>query len=500
MGKGGLCGFLAAVCLVSLLTGCHGGSDLSTPPSADLSTDTPVADTGTGLQSMALAYSKEDTLNPFATKTEANLQLATLLYDSLTVLDDAFQPVNSLAAKVERKDATHLVVTLKKNAKFSNGKKVSPGDVVASFRQAKASANYKVLLSNVTAAVADNNKKTVTFALTAADPGAEACLSFPVIKESTLTSEKGKAPIGGGLYKLESDEDGARLTYNKYSGLQTGFNTVELHHLPNTDTMHYGLSSGSITYYFNDLGEGDIPRLSGAGKAVDMNALVYLGANSVRKTTGNTAVRLALSASIDRQVLTQTGYSGYGIGSASPLHPAYGPVEELKRPTPNRDLTGAVDALKEAGYEEKTLELELIYPKGNQALVNTAKSVQDQCRGAGVNIKLTPLKYKEYVSRLKAGTYDLYVGEVRLAANMSLAPLLPGGGAGYGVAKNNPAVTAYAAYLAGEKTLEEFLAAFEAELPFIPLCWRCGIASYDRRLSTVTPTGYNVYAGFGEWK
>ena len=49
-------------------------------------------------------------------------------------------------------------------------------------------------------------------------------------------------------------------------------------------------------------------------------------------------------------------------------------------------------------------------------------------------------------------------------------------------------------------TVDGFVQAFNEELPYIPLCWRCGFAAFDRRLSVVTPHGYNPFYGMEQWK
>lgn len=174
----------------------------------------------------------------------------------------------------------------------------------------------------------------------------------------------------------------------------------------------------------------------------------------------------------------------------------------LDIPAPVRDLDGAVTALQKAGYstDKKALTLELLYCTDHAARGTVAELVRSQCEGAGVMVTMVPLAYDDYIARLKKGDFDLYLGEVRLAANMSLRPLLAGGSAGYGGDKKSPAAVAYTAYLAGESALAEFLTAFEADMPFIPLCWRSGFAAYDRRLTTATPVGYDPYYGFADWK
>ena len=111
-----------------------------------------------------------------------------------------------------------------------------------------------------------------------------------------------------------------------------------------------------------------------------------------------------------------------------------------------------------------------------------------------------PLAEADYRKRLAAGQYDLYIGEIRLTADMSLRPLLMGGSASYGISRSGAAAVAYGQYLSGTADLETFSTAFAADLPYIPLCWRHGLAAYDRRLTTVTPSGYDPYSGFAAWQ
>ncbi|MBQ1203972.1 MAG: hypothetical protein IIX61_09300, partial [Loktanella sp.] len=54
--------------------------------------------------------------------------------------------------------------------------------------------------------------------------------------------------------------------------------------------------------------------------------------------------------------------------------------------------------------------------------------------------------------------------------------------------------------LNGEIDLKAFLDAFSEDVPYIPLCWLSGFAAYDRRLTSVTPTGYDAYYGIAAWK
>lgn len=494
-----LCLVLAVICLL-MCTGCGDTPAVSTPPPEDSSTAPVKPDS---LSALALAYSHDDTLDPFATKTEVNLQLAGLLYDSLTVLDAAFEPQLSLAEAITAPDPTHLTVTLRKGAAFSDGSPVRVQDVVASFQQAKASPNYKELLSRVTAAAGDEKKRQVTFSFASPDRHGAACLSFPVVKEGTSTKEKGKAPVGGGAYVYEVADGNARLKANPRYKPTPHFPTVELRHLPNSPALYYAFAGEDITYYFNDLNTGEIPRVTGANKVVDMNALLFVGVNSHHKQLSNPVVRQALSQMLDRPAVVSSVYKEWGVASQLPFHPRWKPVSQLHIPSAVRDLDSGIRGLEAAGCKAGTggvrLELELIYSTDSKDKGAVVQLLRSQLAGGGVTIKPVPLSYKDYMARLKAGKFDLYLGEVRLAANHSLRPLLAGGTAGYGVAHNSPVAAAYDKYQKGEGDLQAFLNVFARELPYIPVCWRSGVASYDRRLTAVTPTGYAPYYGLPAW-
>ena len=59
---------------------------------------------------MRLLYSASDTFNPYTAETDQNRRLCTLLFDSLTRLNNDFEAVNLLAESVEIKDKKVMIV------------------------------------------------------------------------------------------------------------------------------------------------------------------------------------------------------------------------------------------------------------------------------------------------------------------------------------------------------------------------------------------------------
>ena len=505
MGSAGL----AAALLVFCVSGCStipkelltGSSEAPAPVSSEV--PHPAVSTV-----FTLSFSREDTLNPYAAKTRVNLDLATLLYSGLTTLDESFTPQMAAATSVSSGDATHWTAVIREGALFSDGSQVTPADVTASFQLAKGSANYKELVSNIVSAEA-SGKNAVIFTLSSPDPNTAACLTFPILKAGTVTNEAGKAPVGGGPYVYRPGENSYTLEANGRSGKTLSIPSIRLLHLPDDVAMLHGLENGSISFYYSDLSSGDIPRTSHSSIQVPLNYLVFLGVNAGRGDLSSAAVRRALSNAIGRTEIAETAFAGRAQAAVTPFHPLWKPVVEMKGFSTGENLTQAVAELEAAGYNTKSgsapskntkaLTLELIYPTGNDFRKTTAEVLTQQLAKANITLKATALEFSAYKDRLGKGDYDLYLGEIRLTGDMNLRPLLAGGSASYGIQAAGAGAAAYGQYLAGGKTLAEFVETFVQDVPYIPLCWRKGLAAYSRTMSHITPNASDIYYGIESW-
>lgn len=520
------------LCLVSslLLTlffvGCH----TVTPPASDT---TPTDPDGTTVKTLCLAYNREDTLDPFSASTQLNLCLSSLLYEPLLRPGADFAPVLVLAQSAEQTDSTHIAVTLRKGAAFSDGTAVTADDVIFSFNKAKASANYKVALANVQSASA--KRGVITFTLSSADPNGSYNLYFPIIKRSTDTSAAATAAVGSGPYVFNAD--GQKLTANtkNAAGAAAQNKEIQLLSLMVNDAVLQNLENGSIHYMFNDLSDGDIPRTSAKDTAVDLPQLVYLGVNSSRAALAAPAVRQALSAAIDRTALAASSYAGRALPATTPFHPKWKPAVGLSAFSAGSEA-GKVNALLQAAQtvptttaatgaagattaattvattaktkaatsaaetamttSVKDTPLTLLYAGGNRCREALVKALVQQLHQAGFQVTAKPTGFDDYKAQLSAGNYDLYVGEIRLTPSMNLFVFLrAGGAAAFGVNSAGEAAQTYAAYRAGEKTAAEFVEAFSRDMPYIPLCYRQGMAAGHAALTYITPSAYSVYDG-----
>ena len=303
------------------------------------------------------------------------------------------------------------------------------------------------------------------------------------------------------------------------------------------DAVLQNLEKGSIHYMFNDLGDGDIPRTSAKDTAVDLPQLVYLGVNSSRAALAAPAVRQALSAAIDRTALAASSYAGRALPATTPFHPKWRPAVGLSAFSAGSEAgkvnallqaaqtvptttgatgatgatgvttpttvatTAAATAATHAGETAATTSvkdtpLTLLYAGGNRCREALVKALVQQLHQAGFQVTARPTGFDDYKAQLSAGNYDLYIGEIRLTPSMNLFVFLrAGGAAAFGVNTAGEAAQTYAAYRAGEKTAAEFVEAFSRDMPYIPLCYRQGMAAGHAALTYITPSAYSVYDG-----
>ncbi len=477
---------------------------------------------------LALSFNPEDTLNPYTAKTQLNLYLSHLLYDTLVKIDAGFMPIPSLAKSAELTDSTHLTVSITSGAVFSDGSSITPQDVVYSFEKAKGSVNYRAFVSNFQSAAV--KKGTVVFTLSSPDPYAAACLIFPIVKRGTDTDKPAAAPIGSGPYLYNPDT--LSLSVNpKAKAENARFTTVSLKAMVSQAEMLQAFESGNIHYFYDDLSDGSIPRTTASQTTVDQNQLVYLGVNTQKPLLSSPEFRRAVSLALDRTAIASSAYTGRARPAVTPFHPLWKPAAgvisfpaspdsdtaktllktALDQPAtvPTTDTTDTTDATAptatpttaQAAKSATVPVLTLLYPSGNSCREAAAKLIVRQLALTGIPVTATPVSYNDYLIRLSAGDYDLYLGEIRLAPNMNLQVFFgAGNAASYGVPTGGNAAVQYAALRRGETSLSDFARAFSEEMPYIPLVFKQGMAAYHRSISYITPSSYNVFDGILKWQ
>ncbi len=489
--------FAAVLLIIAILAGTFSAcSDADTDPSEETGVQGgQSSSSGTSSNGdITLCYSKSDSLNPFFAQGITNQMLATIFCDPLFKVDNNFKPTGVIAESAEINDK-RITVTLK-NTQFSDGSSVSASDVKYSFDLAKKSKAYSSTLSNVASASVSGSK--VIFTLSVADKYVENVLTFPIVKSGTA-DDKDSRPIGSGRYKLDGTDQNPFFSVNtkNAAGNSAHFKTLSLLNLPDSDALINSLQIGNTDFIFDDLSSGSYKRINATVKEVSLNNMVFLGVNSSNEFLANDAIRQAVSAAIDRSTIATTAYQGHSVASALPFHPNWSELSAASvDPLPDYDKTQAETILKEAGITEKNnknillfnkkpITLKLIVNENNSFRNEAAVLISQQLKKIGFDVTVSVLSNANYLSAIKGGKYDLYLGEIKLSDNMDLNPLLKKGGAAfYGIKTDNAAISAYESFRSSKTTLAQFCDTFSTSLPFIPLCFRNGVSAYSSDISS----------------
>ena len=515
---------IVLVLIIGLLCGCR--PHTATPDGTVASNPSAVAsqDTAAPANELTFAYTANDSLNPYLAQTKTNQELTGLLFDGLVVFGNDFEPEYRLAKTIEMK-GTSVTITLK-DARFSDGSKVTARDVLTSLEAAKEAEmlSYKQDFSVVQDMhLTDGGALVLT--LSHEDPYFVNFLDFPIYKAGSDDHQnddnKDLPPIGSGRYVFHEQAGSYWLTANPdWVGGKVNIAKITLLNLPDDDAIDHACQVGTVDWCYSDLADNTFPNMNGISKTIGLANLVYLGANMDSGFMSHRDLRMGVSAAIDRADIVTTAYFEMATSAAGPYPAGFEAAGGLQSILPQADVTAAEEYFVKAGFKKvnkdgyrtngtNRLEIRLVYNKENSARVSVARLIANRLKTVGCKVNLTGLKFKEYQSAIQYGQYDLYLGEMLIPDNFDLYPLLTAGGllkpdvsekeeekeetssdtssqSGADTPLPSPegeqelltAARAAYRYHNGQGSLTEMLSCFNQQLPIIPLCHRKGMLIY----------------------
>lgn len=489
--------FLAlALAITIIFTGCSSGKNNSSKASESSLSQT--KKTGEMLKTFSLPYTTTENFNPLSPASNANMVLWPLIYDCLCEPDANFNPVMRLAESVNSSGTT-ATIKLKSGVQFTDGSPLTAADVVYTFNAVRSNANspYYSRLANVSEVKGNGN--TVTLTLITPDPLIANMLDIPIIKAD---SDKNGNAIGTGRYKYSKSGTNAVLTKNPkwYNGNSSKFNKISLVNIPYSDAIMTSLAIGEINFVYSDDGTNSAASVPNTDTSpVNLNQLIYVGINAGKPHLSNAHFRRALSFSISRELLVSQNYSNRAYPSAYPFNPKWSEISKIPQKL-SSDFDAVAAEMQQAG-NTSGITLTLLVNQENPVRNNVAKYLASCFNKTGINVTVKSVPYEEYESLIKSGNFDMYLGEVRLSNNMDISPLLAAGGtAAFSTVPNSSTLSAFNDWRNGYKDIAYVADTFEAEMPFIPLCYRTGLTSYTKGLTGVQSMDNDVFFNFEKWK
>lgn len=492
-----------------MLTGCGApmvdGEGESLPPaqSQTQGSQTPTRQN----QTILLPYDPNGGMNPYTTKAQQNFYLCGLLYDSLTTLSPTYEAENRLAAEITL-DGTTCTILLREDATFWDGTPVTAADVAYSLSLAMQSGYYGAGLTGVASfAVDPTDSRKLMIELSQPDRFFACSLVFPVVKSDTGADA---LPIGSGRYLADLSALEMRPNPNHFSGgAGKPFKLVEL---TDNDALNYGVKAGTIDYLFTDMRASWNKSYGSSYRVVQLNNMVYLGLKGTSGITADPAIRRVFYELLQRQDVVDKAYMGFAVPAYLPINPAFVQAPyTAPAQLASAELLG--DRLDEMGYGNRDsfgyrtdrynrrLSLQLLINSESSYKEELARLLVQGCDQLGIEITVQRLPYSQYLQKLQEGSFDLYIGEVKLPYNMDSTAMLSGmGQTGYGIVSSQELLQAYADFRQSAEGFTTFEEIFYKEVPFVPLVFRRGVVLFSANFSSnIVATEQDIFYNIKDW-
>jgi peptide/nickel transport system substrate-binding protein len=450
----------------------------------------------------ALAIYPQYSLHPTLAANRANLMLAPLLYEPLFQVDSGFQAVPVLCQSYTASgDKLIWDFVLRTGVTFSDGTPLTGTAVAAALNLARQSGSrYAQRLSHVTAVIGSESQVTITLDR----PNS----SLPLLLDIPIALDDGDRPAGTGPYVLTEGEGGLSLTARTgwWQNLTLPAQQITLTSVTKSDELILAFGAGNVSLVDVDLMGTNALGYSGNYETWDYATtdLLYLGFNTQKGVCRSAQVRKALALAADRASIAQTTYASHAVAATLPVHPDSGLYDETLAQDLAYAPAGLADRLEELNVSGRTLTL--LVNSENTAKVSAAQMIAYQLEAVGMEVELKQLTFEDYTAALKAGNFDLYLGEVVLTADFDLTPLLAENGAlnygGWSSGEISGLLSNFAASDGQTRRLaaSELFLHLNQEVPIAPLCFKNGsVLTQWGRLSGLSPVRNDVFFQLENW-
>lgn len=419
-----------------LLTGCSLGNDPYVPTGRGLTWDDdytgPIQTETTepSVQELTLTYYPDQSMNPLLCTDFTNRTLFSLIYQSLFVVDRDYQVEPMLCKRYSRSEDMKTYTFYIEDATFSDGSRLTAQDVVATLLAAKESTIYSGRFNHITE-IALSADGGITVQLNTAYENLPVLLDIPILKQSELEAAY---PMGTGPYVLENNPMGVRLRRRSNWWCSA--------HMTVTAPAISVVAAESTTQIRDEFEFADLSLVCadpGSDNYADFRCdfelwdcengiFLYLACNMSSEVFSIPEVRAALTYAIDRDAIVEEHYWGFARSAVLPMSPQSPYYSEKLAETYAYDSVKFAQALNSAALLQDE-PIVFLVNSDDSLRVRVARDIRDMLVDCGLKVQMKEVSSGEYRTALLYRTYDLYLGQTKLSANMDLSPFFYSAGA-----------------------------------------------------------------------
>lgn len=394
------------------------------------------------------------TIDPHLQNNGPNNALATHIFDSLIINDEASQSRPGLASSWKTLDDTHWEFTLRPGVKFSDGADFGFDDVKVSIERATnlpSSSSFRAYTRNVKTVTPGASPNTVVIETRTPDPLLLNSLSRIRIISARFKDapssdfDTGKAAIGTGPFILKEYVPGSHTLLARndaYWGAKPAWNEVMLRIASNNGTRIAGLLAGEFDIVENVPAElldrikadGKLHVVTGVssrvvfmgfdfGRDVSPFATDAAGQPLPRNPFKDPRVRQAFDYAINRQAIVERVMERQATVAAQYLPTGAPGTSDRLKPTP-LDLGKAKALLAEAGYPQG---FKLTIHGPNDRYINDSKIMQaiaQMLTRIGIETKVELLPWSVYFPKCNNNEFSFFLGSFGVNTGETSNPLV----------------------------------------------------------------------------
>ena len=475
----------------------------------DIPIITPIAAEDDGI--LRLHMRPPMTLNPLLNEDVTVARILRLIFEPLAILDDELRITGHLADLEFASDFTSVMVNIRGDAIWSDGKPVTSDDLIFSvetLRNAPAQAIYSANVKNI-ANIVRVDARTAQIFFTQATVTAGYSLNFPIIPEHIYRGETNPAsprnmnPIGNGSFMFESHTPMRNITLRRSPTSfrrRAQIEEIEVVFLPDAETDLYAFDRGridAIRLPLTEWARHHSPR-SPRYEIFPAMYFEFIGFNFRRADFRDIHVRQGIAHAFDVNEAVAAVYVAHAVSSITPIHPHSWAADDI--PAPTFDPSRATALL---GTVRTYTPLVILANAENPQRVSIAQRLAASLNAVGLYTKAEILPSDEYFERLDSHDFDLFIGGV----NLPFAPDTRFLFQGSGLFQNDPILDGFfqglmiasteGAYL---QAVSQFQQAFAERLPVIGLAFRHSALLTNQRVAHgISPAPDHIFAGINEW-
>jgi len=354
-------------------------------------------------------------INPILANDTASSEIADWIFNGLFKYDKDGNVVGDLALSHQFLDELTLVIKLKRDVKWHDGKIFTANDVVFTYEtiiNPKIYTSITSLFLKVDSVIAVDE---YTLKIKYKEPYFKALeiwmmgiLPSHLLKNSKdlMTDEFNKKPIGTGPYTLKElkiSQDVVLNVNKNYFGKVPKIEKIHYKFVPDPTTSFYMLKQGQLdlgglTPIQVDRQLGDKFKSDFTIYEREARSYTYIGFNLKHEKFKDKRVRQAINLAIDKKELVDILYFGHGKVCNGPFLPGTFAYDENIK-TSKQNIKKSKEILKSLGYDENNkFTFQIITNTNNSARVNTAQILQYQLAKVGIDMKIRVMEWQAFLN------------------------------------------------------------------------------------------------------